>query len=178
MAEEFQIRLGIASDAKALSRFATETFCDTFAHLYTPNDLKAYLESNYTEQVQFTELERPDYLTHLVVQNENIVGYSTIRFGSREEQIKGPDPVAEIWRFYVSKAYIGKGVAKTLMNRIMEVLKELQTSIVWLGVWENNQRAQKFYLKYGFQEVGYHDFIIGTAVDRDFLFQLDLYKLK
>lgn len=178
MAEEFEIRLAVATDAKALTIFATETFCDTFSNLYTPNDLKVYLESNYTEQIQLSELIRPDYKTLLVVRNENIVGYSTIRFGSREEQIEGPDPVVEIWRFYISKVYIGKGVAKILMNRMMEVFKEYNTSIVWLGVWENNQRAQKFYQKYGFQEVGYHDFVIGSAVDRDLLFQLNLHQLQ
>lgn len=175
MPEDFEIRLGIASDAKALSLLAIETFCDTFAHLYTPDDLKSFLESNYTEQLQLTELERTDYKTLLLVHKENFVGFCTIRFGNREEQITGPDPVAEIWRFYMSQSYIGKGAAQLLMDQVMEVLQECKTSVVWLGVWENNPRAQKFYKKYGFQEVGYHDFVIGTNIDRDLLFQLNLY---
>lgn len=175
MADDFKIRLGIASDAKALCLLATETFCDTFAHLYRPDDLKAFIESNYTEQIQMNELERTDYKTLLLVHKENVVGFCMIRFGSREEQIEGPDPVAEVWRFYISQSYIGKGVAKILMDQVMEVLRECRTSVVWLGVWENNVRAQKFYKKYGFQEVGYHDFVIGTNVDRDLLFQLNLY---
>lgn len=178
MADDLNVRVGTASDARALSLLAAETFSDTFAHLYTPNDLKVFLESNYTEQIQLSELERPDYKTFLLVCNENIVGYCMIRFGSREEQIKGPDSVTEIWRFYISKSYIGRGVAKILMDQVMEDLQERQTSVIWLGVWENNLRAQKFYKKYGFQEVGYHDFVIGTAVDRDLLFQLNLYKLE
>lgn len=176
MADDFKIRVGTASDARALNLLAVETFIDTFAHLYTPNNLKEFLESNYTEQIQLSELERTDYETFLLVCNENIVGFCTIRFGSREELIKGPDPVTEIWRFYISKSYIGRGVAKILMDQVMEVLQERRTSVVWLGVWENNQRAQKFYKKYGFMEVGYHDFVVGTAVDRDLLFQLNLCK--
>jgi len=176
MAEDLEIRFATTSDAKALSLLAAETFSDTFAHFYTPTDLRTFLESTHTEQLQLTELQNPDYLTLLVVQKDKFVGYSTIRIGSREEQIKGPDPVAEIWRFYISKEFIGKGAAKMLMDRTMEVVKESKASIVWLGVWENNHRAQNFYKKYGFQEVGYHDFVIGTAVDRDLLFQINLYK--
>lgn len=176
MTDEFKIRVGTASDARALSLLAAETFCDSFAHLYRPTDLKVFLESNYSEQIQLNELERPDYKTLLLVHNENFMGFCMIRFGSREEHIKGPDPVAEILRFYISKSYIGRGVAKILMDRAMEILQEYKTSVVWLGVWENNQRAQKFYKKYGFQDVGYHDFVIGTTVDRDLLFQLNLYE--
>lgn len=173
MADDLEIRLGTASDAKALSLLAAETFCDTFAHLYTPNDLKVFLDSNYTEQIQLSELNRSDYKTFLLVCNRTIVGYCMIRFGSREKQIKGPDPVAEIWRFYVRKSYIGRGPAKVLMDRVMEDLHECKIRVVWLGVWENNHRAQKFYKKYGFEEVGYHDFVIGATIDRDLLFQLN-----
>lgn len=176
MADEFEIRVGTASDALALSLLAAETFRDTFAHLYTPNDLTEFLERNYTEQIQLRELERSDYKTLLLVRKESLLGFCTIRFGSREAHIIGPDPVAEIWRFYISKAYIGKGVAKIIMDRAMEVLLENKISVAWLGVWENNPRAQKFYKKYGFEEVGYHDFVVGTTVDRDLLFQLNLNK--
>lgn len=176
MADDFEVRLGTASDARALSVLAVETFRDAFAHLYSPNDLKLFLESNYTESMQLSELERPDYKTLLLVCKETIIGFCTIRFGSREEQINGPDPVAEIWRFYISKAYIGMGVAKIIMDRVLQVLQENRISVVWLGVWENNIRAQKFYKKFGFEEVGYHDFIVGTTADRDLLFQLNLYK--
>lgn len=108
MEEGFEIQKGIASDAKALSVLSAETFCENFAHFYTPIDLKTYLESNHTEQLQLAELEKPDCETLLILHKENIVGYCMIRFGSREEQIKGPDPVAEIWRFYISKALCWK----------------------------------------------------------------------
>ncbi len=174
MEHHFEIRVGTSADAKDLSLLGVETFCDTFAHLYRPNDLKVFLESNYSELIQLSELERSDYKTFLMVCNETIVGFCTIRFGSREKQILGPDPVAEIWRFYIRKCYIGRGVAKVLMDHVIKDLEESKTSVVWLGVWENNPRAQKFYKKYGFEEVGFHDFVIGTTVDRDVLLQLNL----
>lgn len=175
MSENFQVREAIESDARELSVLAGETFYDTFAHLYSPNDVKEFLANNHTEQLQLDELKRPDYKTLLVVHNDgSIIAYCMIRFGSREKQIEGPDPVAEIWRFYVNKLFIGKGVAKLLMDQVMVILKESKTSVAWLGVWENNHRAQKFYQKYGFQEVGHHEFVVGSTVDRDLLFQLNL----
>ena len=39
---------------------------------------------------------------------------------------------------------------------------------VWLGVWENNFKAQKFYGKYGFVNSGHtHDFPIGETPQTD-----------
>ncbi|KAG4075256.1 hypothetical protein HA402_003047 [Bradysia odoriphaga] len=174
MSDNFQVREGLKSDAKALSVLAEETFRDTFAHQYSPNDMKEFIERNYSEQLQLSELENPDYKTLIVVNDERIIAYCMIRFGSREEQIVAADPVAEIWRFYVSKSFIGRGIAQLLMDRVMEILKESKANVAWLGVWENNPRAQKFYRKYGFQEVGYHDFAVGSTIDRDLLFQLKL----
>jgi ribosomal protein S18 acetylase RimI-like enzyme len=40
---------------------------------------------------------------------------------------------------------------------------------LWLGVWEHNERAQAFYRKWGFMQVGYKKFTIGSDVQHDFV---------
>ena len=45
---------------------------------------------------------------------------------------------------------------------------------MWLGVWEFNPRAQAFYEKYGFYEVGRHIFQLGSDPQTDLLMQKDL----
>jgi ribosomal protein S18 acetylase RimI-like enzyme len=40
---------------------------------------------------------------------------------------------------------IGKGVGKALMQECINKAKELQMKSIWLGVWEQNERAIGFY---------------------------------
>ena len=41
---------------------------------------------------------------------------------------------------------------------------------VWLGVWEENVKAQRFYGRWGFEEqLGTHDFVMGDTKQTDLL---------
>ena len=75
----------------------------------------------------------------------------------------------ELKRIYVLTEFHGKGIAQKLMNFILDFATEKKYEVVWLGVWEHNLRAQKFYEKYGFVNSGYtHDFPIGSTPQTDF----------
>jgi len=43
---------------------------------------------------------------------------------------------------------------------------------VWLGVWEENQRAINFYKRNGFKEFGKHSFIVGDDEQTDLMMKL------
>jgi ribosomal protein S18 acetylase RimI-like enzyme len=45
---------------------------------------------------------------------------------------------------------------------------------MWLGVWEYNPRAQRFYEKNGFRIVGSHVFLLGEDPQTDLLMQREL----
>lgn len=77
----------------------------------------------------------------------------------------------ELKRIYVLKEYHSKGVAQKLMNFFIEFTQQAGYKVIWLGVWENNIRAQKFYEKYGFINSGHtHDFPIGSTPQTDYWF--------
>ena len=40
---------------------------------------------------------------------------------------------------------------------------------MWLGVWEENHRANAFYRKHGYAEVGEHVFMLGADAQRDLI---------
>jgi len=46
--------------------------------------------------------------------------------------------------------------------------------VMWLGVWEYNPRAQRFYEKNGFQVCGKHTFLLGSDPQTDLLMQKQL----
>jgi ribosomal protein S18 acetylase RimI-like enzyme len=74
----------------------------------------------------------------------------------------------ELKRLYVLKEYHSKGVAQKLMVFFIAYALQNKYQLVWLGVWEHNLRAQKFYTKYGFVNSGFtHDFPIGNTPQTD-----------
>jgi ribosomal protein S18 acetylase RimI-like enzyme len=54
-----------------------------------------------------------------------------------------------------------------MMDAVIDAARERGTGTLWLGVWERNTRAQAFYRKFGFVDVGSHTFMLGTDVQTD-----------
>jgi ribosomal protein S18 acetylase RimI-like enzyme len=80
----------------------------------------------------------------------------------------------EIARIYSAQHAIGKGVGKRLMQTCHEIANQKNKSILWLGVWEKNQRAIDFYAKWGFEKFGEQNFVLGNDVQRDWLMKKSL----
>ena len=55
------------------------------------------------------------------------------------------------------------------MSECLDVLKERNTDVAWLGVWERNLRATAFFRKFNFEEVGDHIFSVGSDPQRDII---------
>jgi ribosomal protein S18 acetylase RimI-like enzyme len=60
------------------------------------------------------------------------------------------------------------------MQSCIAIAKQKAKEVVWLGVWEKNQRAIDFYLKFGFEKFGECDFLLGDDVQRDWLMKKHL----
>jgi GNAT superfamily N-acetyltransferase len=93
--------------------------------------------------------------------------------GDTPSVITGENPI-ELVRLYVSNDFIGKGVGAVLMKECLEQARALGHKTIWLGVWEHNHRAQTFYRKWNFVEVGTHIFQLGDDAQTDLLMQKDL----
>lgn len=157
-------------DARALSVFARDTFVETFGHLYPPQDLKAFLWTRYSPRIQRRELRDPAIRYRLALDGDAIVGYSMV--GPLRLPIQGEG--LELSRLYVAPSVQGKGVAARLMDDAVEYARERGAAALYLSVYENNERAKRFYRRYGFDQVGEYDFMVGRARDRDLIWRLDL----
>ncbi|HWJ21079.1 MAG TPA: GNAT family N-acetyltransferase, partial [Gemmatimonadaceae bacterium] len=62
-----------------------------------------------------------------------------------------------------------RGVGAALMRHVLDAARERGARTLWLGVWEQNAVARAFYARWGFGEVGEHDFLLGGDVQRDLL---------
>lgn len=170
--KEFSHRRAKPSDAAALARFAADTFCQTFAHLYPPEDLAAYLAKSYGEAIQRAEIEDTEVATWLTLQGEDLIGYA--QAGPVDMKVEHATRGRELYRLYVATQAKGAGVAQALMQLVLEWARGEGANALWLSVWENNTRAQAFYRRYGFAHMGEHKFMVGDTADRDFIWRLQL----
>jgi len=98
------------------------------------------------------------------------LGYAMLRSGTTPEQVTGERPI-ELVRLYVSQDSLGSGVGAALMRACLDEAKRDGYQTLWLGVWEHNNRAQTFYRKWNFREVGTHLFQLGDDPQTDLLMQ-------
>ena len=162
------IRAAKLSDAKKLAVLAEATFRDTFSEENTSEDMNAHCQASYGEEIQAQEISDPNYVTIVAELDEHLVAYAQLRWGEAPECVSAKSP-GEIQRLYVDKNFHGGGLAHTLMSECLNALKERNTDIAWLGVWERNPRAIAFYRKFNFEEVGDHIFSVGSAPQRDII---------
>ncbi len=160
------------SDAAALAAFARATWLETFGHLpYPPDDLRSYLAEKYSEAKQREEIADPGLRYRLALREGEIVGYCLMGFLDLPvEDAHG----LELWRLYVDEAVKGAGVAAALMDDCIAWARGRGANTLWLSVWEDNHRAQRFYRRYGFEHHGEWQFMVGNWADRDLLWRLAL----
>jgi ribosomal protein S18 acetylase RimI-like enzyme len=160
------IRPGVPADADALANLAARTFIDTFTANTHPDDMALYVAEAYGPAQQGRELRDPDVATLLVESDEQLAGYAQLRRKPAPACVTGARPI-ELWRFYVSRGWHGLGVAQQLMQAVEDEARRAGAGTIWLGVWEQNERAKAFYRKCGFVDVGSHIFLVGSDPQTD-----------
>lgn len=155
------IRRAVPTDAAALAEFAARAFVDAFAAANRPEDMQTFVTATYGESQQRREIENPDGVTLLFEVEGVLHGFAQLRRTSSEHG------EVEIARFYVDRTRHGAGTAQALMNAAVDTARDLGAVTLWLGVWERNPRAIRFYEKCGFRDVGSHPFLLGTDLQTD-----------
>ncbi len=171
-AEGIIYRDATSADAAALADFSATTFVDTFGHLYPPDDLAAYLADTYGAAIQGAELADIETRYRLALRGGAIVGYS--KAGRVKMDTPFTDRSRELHRLYVAPDAKGAGIAQRLMDDVLGWARADGADALYLSVWEKNERAQRFYRRYGFEHIGEHGFMVGAVRDRDFIWRLQL----
>ena len=169
------IRQATAVDAKVLTDLAYTTFWDAFAHhpKNAPDDLNHYMRQAFNQDQITAELADDKNIFLIAELDGEAAGYSKIIIDNTEPGITAERPV-ELSRLYSHQKHLGQGVGQTLMDACFERAKAEDRDVMWLGVWEYNPRAQRFYEKNGFRVVGSHVFQLGKDAQTDLLMQREL----
>lgn len=165
------LRRASVNDATVLSAIAKETFYDTFVDTCTKEDMDGFLEQYFNVEQMRAELNDENNYCFFAEIDGRPVGYLRFKEDYNNFELMRQWKALELKRIYILKEYQGKGIAQELMNFLLDYAKEKKYEVVWLGVWEYNTKAQRFYEKYGFENSGHmHDFPIGNTPQQDFWF--------
>jgi ribosomal protein S18 acetylase RimI-like enzyme len=165
----WQVRRAAAADAVSLHEIAGSTFRETFGPANSAEDMDLHCSRAFTREAQARELVDPAIDTLVIDDDANsdrFAAYAQIRGGTPPPSVRSESPI-ELQRFYVRSEFHGAGLAKILMDAVLSRAREKRADILWLGVWEKNPRAIRFYEKCGFRQVGDQTFLLGTDPQRD-----------
>ncbi len=118
---------------------------------------RAYLEELTLEKCTDMAFRWPDHIL-VAKDGEKVVGFVGYGPGCDDALSEA----GEIYAIYILEAYYGRRVGYALMTAAVERLSEYEKIAVW--VLEGNQRAIRFYQRYGFLPDGTRKQItLGTA---------------
>lgn len=162
------IRYALPAESQLIADISRQTFYETFAESNTTEDMENFMNEQFSRDKLIKETEEPGNIFLLAYEDSEAVGYAKMRDGEKRPEFKGLCSI-EIARIYALRKSIGKGVGRELMQKCIDIAREMNRDIVWLGVWEKNERAIQFYQKWGFEKFAEHDFVLGNDVQTDWL---------
>ncbi len=168
-----KVRRALDADAEGLSRLAALTF----PLACTPQTSAEFLATHIATRLDPASFRRhladPACVVLLADDGDGTdpVGYTMLIAGEPTD----PDvarairfrPTVSLERCYVHPDHHGSGVAARLVAATLEAARETGATGIWLGVSEENGRANAFYARHGFEQVGTKRFHIGDAWEDD-----------
>jgi ribosomal protein S18 acetylase RimI-like enzyme len=153
-------------DAALLTELGASTFAETFEAANTPEDFAAYMAAAFGEDTQRAELEDPDTTVFFAERDGEAVGYVMLREGRAPSGVAADDALQNV-RLYARQRVLGHGIGAALMQRALAEAAGRGKDAVWLGVWDRNERAIRFYESWGFHRAGSQPFLLGSDLQTD-----------
>eukprot|EP01117_Protostelium_nocturnum_P011460 TRINITY_DN4158_c0_g1_i4.p1 TRINITY_DN4158_c0_g1~~TRINITY_DN4158_c0_g1_i4.p1 ORF type:complete len:195 (-),score=42.37 TRINITY_DN4158_c0_g1_i4:21-605(-) len=193
---EFSIVPVPKTDVDTLLKFSRKTFMEAFESQNTPEDIEIYDRQAFTRSFLFfwlflvnsasttdcalkysekikSQLENPDSFFWFGKIGDEIVGYIKINFGKAQSEPQSEE-WSELERIYVDRSHQGKKIGEKLLDFAVEESKRRAKKVVWLGVWDQNRDARRFYERKGFKQFDQHTFVLGTDKQIDIIYKKDL----
>jgi ribosomal protein S18 acetylase RimI-like enzyme len=172
-----RVRRAVPDDADALAALAAITFPLACPPGSTRESQEAFIAQVLSPE-RFAEYLDDPARTLLVAHDDALpqpVGYTMLVEGRpSDEDVRAAvrrHPTVELSKCYVLPGHHGQGVATALMAATLDAARRTGAAGVWLGVNQQNLRAQAFYRRAGFEIVGTKRFLVGDRLEDDFVLE-------
>lgn len=182
----YSFRQATSDDAEDVSLLIGSTWAKFFGHTVSESDLETYLTKTVSaDQIRkdIDDINRRRFLvavSHEAVTTESsgegragqrsIIGVAQLNLDTLSFSLTTEYPV-ELNRLYINPNFQGSGLARSLLEHVEQECRKMGKRGLWLGVWENNARAMRFYENMGFVRRGEHSFFVGESERRDWIME-------
>lgn len=172
------IRTARPEDAAALAALAAATFPLACPPDALPEAVQDFIDRNFRVEHFDAYLADPERLLLVAEIDGSLHGYTLLVFREpTDPDVVGAitrHPSAELSKCYVLATAHGTGLAGDLMLASIAAAREHGAAGIWLGVNNENAKANRFYEKHGFANVGTKKFLVGERWEDDFVRELAL----
>lgn len=158
-------------DAEMVARLFARSFVETFGHLYSAEDLGAFL-GQVTAEAFANELSDPGFAIRIAEDGAEPIGFA--KLGPPSLPIETPPETLELRQIYVLAPWQGQGIAQQLYDWAQGEAGRRGARHLQLTVYVDNHRARRFYDRRGFIAVGSYDFMVGKHADEDIIMRKPL----
>lgn len=154
--------------AAPLSELGAATFSDSFGHLYSPQDLAAFVKDNHSESAYRRSIKDPEQFLWVAEMDQALIGYVTLG----PNHLPCDPPVKnsiELKRLYVRASHLNQGIGQTLMDAAILHARHAGFKHIALSVWSENYGGHRFYQRNGFEKIGEYQFPVGDHLDDEWI---------
>ncbi len=156
------------ADLDDLRKVSIETFVETFGDQNTDEDINEYVRNSLSRAELRRQMREQESAFFFAVIDDDVAGYLKLNVGAAQTEQVGEDAL-EVERIYALRRFKRQGLGTLMMERAMNEAANRGLNTVWLGVWEHNVAAQRFYERLGFSVFGSHVFTLGDDEQTDLL---------
>jgi diamine N-acetyltransferase len=167
-----EIKKANLDDLTAIQKIGKQSFIETFTDNNTPENIEKYLQESFNTAQLTLEINNPESHFYLAFWENEPIGFLKVNFGNSQTESLYKNTL-EIQRIYVLKTFHGKKIGQLLLDHAIEIAKQHSVDYIWLGVWEENDKAIHFYTKNGFVTFDKHVFVLGDDKQTDLIMKLN-----
>lgn len=153
---------------ESLRELSIKTFVETYASFNTEENMELYIREDLSIASLSHQILEPSTEFFFALHQNKPIGFLKINHLSAENTNPGEKGI-EIERIYVLKEFQGMKIGHRLYAKVEAIAGNNNYDYIWLGVWEHNSNARKFYERIGFTPFGEHVFKLGEDSQRDIL---------
>lgn len=170
---EITFRKCNAQDIVQLQKLSITTFAQAFEKQNNPEDFQTYLSKAFSEAQLLSELKDSNVSFYFVDWQGETIGYFKTNVFEAQSELQEPIGM-ELERIYVKSLFQGKGIGLKILSFVEALAKKEGKTYLWLGVWEHNPKAIRFYERHHYVKFDTHSFYIGKDKQTDWLLKKNL----
>lgn len=168
------VRQAYAADVDTIVSLGRKTFVETYGDTNKKEAVAAYVDQMFNHERIEKEVNTFGERFFITYVGDLPVGFTKLSENRIPKGLNGKKKI-QLERIYVLKEYQGFKIGTELIEKVLSVAKEEGYKIVWLSVWQKNNKAIQFYQKAGFVIYDTDTFQFGEELHDDFLMKKEIW---